>query len=295
MTFNFQTLRWLILLIVLAASVGSVKAAQQTFKDDAGRVIYTIDDDGTVSMYEKSPGDQTISVKQGTRDEMLPQVTDVTPNKVTAGNFVILNVEGKNLVGAKVKFSLAGIEVNPYMAKPDSLALPIRVPASAPAVDVILEITTPIGGTQASFKVAGLEFGGTSSARSEKQVFTTSAPSSCPEGMVGVGYELGGFCIDIDRTVLGDFGKVERACGTAGRRLCQAAEWQQACEQSKAGKLLLKNIMGDWEWTGSWESTDSPVESTPIVSSILHGKPDCQAKQSVPSGRGESFPGRCCK
>jgi len=50
MQFNFHTVQALIVLVSLAASVNVVQAAQQTFRDEAGRVIYAIDDDGTVSM-----------------------------------------------------------------------------------------------------------------------------------------------------------------------------------------------------------------------------------------------------
>ena len=286
------------LLSVLVTGPALTQAqANEVFKDEAGRIIYEIDDSGMVTMYEKSPRDQTISVKEGTREEMQPKVTDLSPSQVAAGSFTILKLEGKNLGGAKVKFSLPGIEVGTYTAKPESLDLPIRVPAMAPAGEVIIEVSTPIGTTTSSVKVAGLEFGGGETARREREkpAFTTGAPAACPEGMVGVSFELGGFCIELDRTFSGDFRKAERACGVGGRRLCQQAEWQQACEQTKAGKVALKNMPGEWEWTGSWESYDSPVESMPTVQSVVLGKTDCQEKKVVPRLESGVFPGRCCK
>jgi hypothetical protein len=294
MRYDFQTAQGLILLVALTASVGPVQASQQTFKDEGGRVIYTIDEDGTVTMYEKSPGDQTISVSTGTREQMQPQVTEISPEKVTSGSFVILKITGKNLVGAKASFSTSGIEVNPYTSKPDSLALPIRVPAMIPAGEVVIELTTPIGTAKTSFKVADLQLGGFGSSRREQQAFTTAAPPRCPDGMLGVAYDLGGFCIDIDRTLMGDYKKAERACAIASRRLCQASEWQQACEQAISGKLALKNITGEWEWTGSWESIESPVE-TMMPKSVVVGKTDCQTRQAIDAGNAQSFPGRCCK
>ena len=294
-THYFQAVAGLILLVTLAAGLPSVQAAQQTLKDGAGRVIYTIDDDGTVTMYEKSTGDQTISMATGTREQMQPQVTEISPDKISSGSFTILKIRGRNLVGATVKFSVSGIEVNPYTAKPDSLDLPIQVSATVPGGDVVVELTTPIGSTKTSLKLSAMQFGGFGSSRQEKQTFTTSAPSSCPEGMVGVAYELGGFCIEVDRTITGDFRKAERECGTKGRRLCQAPEWQQACEQTKAGKLAVKNMSDEWEWSSSWESMDSPVNQSIPPQGIVVGKTGCAAKQAIPSGTADSWPGRCCK
>src|SRR2546422_352107 len=58
-------------------------AAVQRFTDEAGVVIYTIDDDGVVSMFESRPGtDITLSVTRGTREQMQPQITEITPQEV---------------------------------------------------------------------------------------------------------------------------------------------------------------------------------------------------------------------
>jgi hypothetical protein len=269
--------------------------AAENFKDEAGRIIYTIDQDGTVTMYEKSPGDQTISVSTGTREQIQPQITEISPEKVSSGSFTILKLTGKNLVGAKVKFSVPGIELNPYSAKPDSLELPIRVPATVSAGDVVVEVATPIGSTKTTFTVTELQIGGAGSARREKHTFTTAAPTSCPQGMVAVASELGGFCIEMDRSVSGDYRKAEKTCAANARRLCQAAEWQHACEQAKGGKLPLKNMVGEWEWTGSWESVDNPVGEAPVVQSIVLGKTDCQTRQTLSTGKADSLAGRCCR
>jgi hypothetical protein len=284
----------LILLVAVAAGEASVYGAQQAFRDEVGRVIYTLDDDGTVTMYEKGPGDQTISMSTGTREQMQPQVTGVSPDKVTSGTFIILKISGKNLVGAKAKFSVPDIDLNPYSAKPDSLELPIRIAATVPAGEVMVELTTPVGTARTSFKISDLQFGGFGSARPEKQTFTTSAPSSCPEGMIGVAYEQGGFCIEVDRSFTSDYRNAEKACGVKGRRLCQASEWQLACEQGMAGKLPVENMTGQGEWTGSWESTDSPVGDS-VLHSVVLGKDDCRTKLTISAGKPGSFAGRCCK
>src|SRR5438093_7962814 len=104
-------LNWLVFLLyvcafLLSAPNAVIAADKQVFKDEAGEVLYTIDESGIVSMFENSPGtDVTLSVTRGTSEQMQPQLTDVTPNAVAAGTYTVLKLEGKNLVGAKVKLS----------------------------------------------------------------------------------------------------------------------------------------------------------------------------------------------
>jgi len=294
-------------LVLLAPAFGgagnSAEAATQNFKDEAGRVIYTIDDDGTVSMFENSPTDLTISVTRGTREQMQPQVTEVLPDSVSAGAPTVLKLKGKNLVGATVKLSIPAIELGAYAAKPKALDLSVRVPPDVPAGEVTIEIATPIGSTKATFKIKDMQIGGggpAGSAGGGRATVPTAAPSTCPAGMVGVGAELGGFCIEVDQTFSGDYPVAEKTCAIAGRRLCQALEWQHACEQAKAGRVPLKNMIGDWEWTGSWDSYqfDPKMEAmdfTPDIRSILLGRENCEKKLISPRWRADAFAGRCCK
>src|SRR2546428_410005 len=179
------------------ALVSLADAAVQRFTDEAGVVLYTIDDDGIVSMFESRPGtDITLSVTRGTREQMQPQITEITPQ--------------------------------------------------------------------------------------------------------GVAAETGGFCIEIDRSYSGDVRKAERACAMAGKRLCQAIEWQNACEQAKSNGLGLKNMTGEWEWTGSYAKYDVQVQTgerdlSDELKSVLLGKNDCQTQYLYPSWRPGPYPGRCCK
>src|SRR5437870_12467620 len=84
-------------------------AAVQRFTDEAGVVIYTIDDDGVVSMFESRPGtDITLSVTRGTREQMQPQITELTPQEGTAGTSTPLTLQGKTLSGATTKCSVPG-------------------------------------------------------------------------------------------------------------------------------------------------------------------------------------------
>jgi hypothetical protein len=289
-------------LVLTGAAVTSLPAAaKESFKDEAGRVIYTIDDDGIVSMFENSPTDLTLSVTRGTREQMKPQVTEVTPETITAGTSTVLKLKGKNLIGATVKMGVAEIEVGAYEGKPRALDLPVSVPATVPSGEVTVEVTTPIGSTKASFTIKEFELGGSSSsprAAADRQKVATVAPSTCPDGMVGVAAERGGFCIEIDQTFSGDFRKAEKACAIGGKRLCQVPEWQRACEQAKVGKLSLKDMIGDWEWTGTLDRVESgggALGAIEDIRNVLFGRSDCQARHIIPSWKAEVYAGRCCK
>jgi hypothetical protein len=271
-------------------------AAKEMFNDEAGRLIYSIDDNGVVSMFESSPGiDFTLSVTRGTRAEMQPKVTEVSPGTISAGTSPLLKIKGKNLIGATVKWSSAGIEMGPHATKPTILEIPLRVAPNVQPGEVTFQVTTPIGSTKASLKITEMQIGGNTTLRRDgtaPKAIPTTAPTSCPEGMIGVTAESGGFCIEIDRSLSGDVKKAEKACAMAGKRLCQAHEWQHACEQVGSGGLPLKDIIGDWEWTGSYAKSS---ELTEELKSVLLGKSDCQTQYLYPSWRAGPYPGRCCK
>ena len=278
-------------------------SAKETFKDEAGRVIYSIDDEGTVSMFENSPTDLTVSVTRGTREQMQPQITEISPASVPAGAPAVLRLQGKNLIGATVKLSVQEIEVGAYSAKPKSLDLSIRVPPNVLPGEITIEVSTPIGSTKTAIKIKDLQIGGGGKAGRDGvgiAKVAPSAPASCPAGMIGITAERGGFCIEIARTFTGDFRAAEKACAVGGKRLCQAPEWQTACEQASAGKIQLKNITGDWEWTGSWDPYQfdpnmQAMDFTPEIRSILLGKSGCQEKKISPRWKRDEFAGRCCK
>jgi len=212
---------------LVGAGIGAPPAwAKESYKDEAGRILYTVDDDGIVSMFENSPTDLTISVTRGTREEMQPQVTEINPDAVAAGAVTVLRLKGKNLIGATAKLSVPGIEVGAYAGKPKSLDLPLRVPPDVPPGEVTIEVATPIGATRALFKIKELQIGGTGPTKREGGAvlkLETTAPTSCPPGMVGVGAERGGFCIELDETFSGDLRKAEKTCAIAGKRLCSAS------------------------------------------------------------------------
>jgi hypothetical protein len=293
--------------------VVSPAAAVQNFTDEAGQLLYTIDDSGIVSMFENSPGtDVTLSVTRGTREQMQPQVTEVTPETVPAGSFTVLKLRGKNLVGATVKLSVPSIDVKPYVGKPKELDVPLQVPLDLPPGEVTIEVTTPIGRTTARFKTTDVQLGGMLGPRPDVithpgmgygadegvRSIPTTAPSTCPQGMVGVAADGGGFCIEVDRTVNGVFRKAEQQCAMADRRLCRLPELRAACEQTVAGKLPLKNIVGAWEWTSTFEvevDYSTFTEGAGNLKYYLLGKSDCQSKRTAYEIDTRSYAGRCCK
>src|SRR6266511_915009 len=159
-------LNWLVFLLfvcslLISAPNAAIAADKQVFKDEAGEVLYTIDENGIVSMFENSPGtDITLSVTRGTREQMQPQITEVIPEAVPAGSFTVLKLRGKNLVGATVKLSVPSIEVKAYTGKPKELDVPLQVPLDLPPGEVTIEVATPIGRTTARFKTTEVQLGG---------------------------------------------------------------------------------------------------------------------------------------
>src|SRR2546427_4670413 len=109
-------LNWLVFLLLvcallMSASTVAIAADKQVFKDEAGEVLYTIDENGIVSMFENGPGtDITLSVTRGTHEQMQPQITEVTPNAVAAGTYTLLKLEGKKPGGAEGELRAPAIE-----------------------------------------------------------------------------------------------------------------------------------------------------------------------------------------
>jgi hypothetical protein len=116
--------------------------------------------------------------------------------------------------------------------------------------------------------------------------------------MVGVASEGGGFCIDLDRTFTGDYRKAEQSCALAGRRLCRLPELRAACELTMAGRLALRNMIGEWEWTGTYDivrdfSTFADSGGDPVY--FLLGKKDCTTQHVTRQFDTKGYAGRCCK
>src|SRR3989442_12865534 len=160
-------------------------------------------------MFENAPGtDVTLSVTRCNREQMKRQVTEVIPESVPAGSFTILKLRGRNLVGAKVKLSVPGVEVKAHVGKPKELDVSIEVPLEQPPGEVAIEVTTPIGRTTARFKTSEEQIGGSVprpdvithpgmgyGADEGARAVPTTAPSACPQGMGGLAAVQAGVCI----------------------------------------------------------------------------------------------------
>src|SRR5207253_10397244 len=80
---------------LISVPTEAIAAEKRVLKDEAGEVLYTIDENGIISMFENGPGtDITLSVTRGTREQMQPQITEVTANAAAAGTYTALTREG---------------------------------------------------------------------------------------------------------------------------------------------------------------------------------------------------------
>src|SRR5207247_9875712 len=102
------------------------------------------------------------------------------------------------------------IEVSAYVAKPKNLDLTLRIPATVPPGEVILQIATPIGRTTARLMISEMQIGrgAVHKGGPEKPIVSSAAPA-CPDGMMGGSAELGGFCSDLGRSFTGESGRAE--------------------------------------------------------------------------------------
>src|SRR2546428_10681067 len=178
--------------IVLVQAWGAVPSvpAFQRFTDEAGVVIYTIDDDGIVSMFKSRPGtDITLSVTRGPREKMQPRIPEVPPDTIPAGTSTVLKLRGENLVGATVKFNVPGIDVKPYAGKAKSVEIPLTISGSVPPGEIVMEVMTPIGSTTAKFKVTEFQIGGGAPppTASGPKAFSATAPANLYDEVGGGG------------------------------------------------------------------------------------------------------------
>src|SRR5207245_9889670 len=136
---------------------------------------------------------------RATEAKIKPQVTEVIREAVPSGAPTVLKIRGRKLVSAKVKLSVPADEVKAHVSKPKELDVPIQVPLEQPPGEVAIEVTTPIGRTTARFKTSEVQIGGSGprpdvithpgmgyGADEGARSVPTTAPSTCPEGMVGV-------------------------------------------------------------------------------------------------------------
>ncbi len=292
------------------ACLSGVSAAEkpEDFYDEAGQLLYSIDAQGMVSMFETSALDTTLSVTRGTRETMKPRITEVSPPAIQTGKTMVVYFKGANLVGAKFSTKQSGIKFGGTAPKASSVGVPIEVDQNVPLGSVTIELATPIGKTTANLSVIEPQIDFAALARKREPVYKEPAPGkpeSCPEGMVPIGSSivgLGGFCIEINETRRGDWVEVEKMCSNNFKRLCWAEEWEMACKEQQKNGLGLRNLLGEWEWTRNSETVPSgPLGSAGLDTenqdwkAVVRGKKDCASRDVKDPWLTGTRPGRCCK
>jgi hypothetical protein len=280
----------------------------EDFYDEVGRLLYSIDAQGTVSMFETDALDNTLSVTRGTRETMKPRITDSAPTAIQAGKMTVVFLKGANLVGAKFSTKQAGIRIGGTAPKAVSAGVPIDVDQNVPLGPITIELATPIGTTVMTLTVIEPKIDLPSLSRKREPVYkepSPEKPASCPEGMISIGSSivgLGGFCIEINETRRGDWVEVEKMCSNKFKRLCWAEEWELACKENQKSGLGLQNLLGEWEWTRSSEyAAAGELGSGGVVTenedwlAMVRGKKDCASKDRRDPWLGGTRPGRCCK
>jgi hypothetical protein len=279
----------------------------QDFYDEAGRLLYSIDAQGAVSMFETDALDNTLSVTRGTRETMKPRITDAAPTAIQAGKTTIVHFRGANLVGAKFSSKHTGIKFGGVAPRAASVGVPIEVDQNIPLGPVTIELATPIGTTVATLSIIEPKIDLPSLSEKREPVYkepSLGKPESCPEGMIPIGSSivgLGGFCIEINETRRGDWVEVEKMCSYNFKRLCWAEEWELACKEQQKNGLGLRNLLGEWEWTRSSETVPAGGLGGEVMTenqdwmAIVRGQKDCASKAVKSPWLSGTRPGRCCK
>jgi hypothetical protein len=287
--------------------LSTVSAAQgpQEYYDDVGRLLYSIDAEGTVAMFETDALDNTVSVTRGTREGMNPRITEIIPQSVETGKVTVVTFKGANLIGAKFSSAAPGVRIGGAAPRARSVGVPIEVESSVPLGPLIIELATPIGKASATLNVIEPQIDLAAAARKKEPEYRelpAGKPESCPEGMIPIPGATGGFCVDLGETQAGDWVTVEKFCATNFKRLCWSEEWEQACKENQRHSLGLQNMLGEWEWTRSSEyAAAGELGSGGLVTenedwlAVVRGKKDCATKDRRDPWIGGNRPGRCCK
>ena len=301
----FKALYWVIMIGLLWLSRASAAVEPKEYYDDVGRLLYSIDTEGTVAMFETDALDNTVSVTRGNPETMKPRVTEVVPPSIETGKTTVLVLKGSNLIGAKLSTATPGVRFGVTAPRAKSVGVPVDVEIGVPLGPIVVEVATPIGKTTATLTVTEptVDLAAvTQKKEPEYRELPAGKPESCPGEMVPIASANGGFCVDIQETAVGDWVAVEKICANNFKRLCWAEEWEQACKQDQRNSLGLQALLGDWEWTRSSEyAAAGELASGGLVTenedwlAVVRGKKDCATKDRRDPWVGGNRSGRCCK
>ena len=301
----FTVMYWAIFVgLVWLASV-SAAVDPKEYYDDVGRLLYSIEPEGTVAMFETDALDNTVSVTRGSHETMRPLVTEVLPSSVETGKTTVVVFKGSNLIGAKLSTATPGVRLGGTAPRAKSVGVPVDVEVGVPLGPLVIEVATPIGTTTATLTVTEPTVDLAAATQKKEPGYRelpAGKPESCPEGMIAIAGASGGFCVDLQETPVGDWVAVEKACANNFKRLCWSEEWEQACKQDQRDSLGLQALLGEWEWTRSSEyaaagesASGGLVTENEDWLAVVRGKKDCATKDRRDPWVGGNRSGRCCK
>ncbi len=292
---SFKPLYLGILLGLVWLSSASAALEPKDYYDDVGRLLYSIDAEGTVAMFETDALDNTVSVTRGDQETMKPRVTEVVPPSIETGKTTVVVFKGSNLIGAKLSAGTPGLRFGGTAPRAKSVGVPVDVEIGVPLGPVVVELATPIGKTTATLTVTEPTVdlaAATQKKEPEHRELPAGKPESCPAEMIPIAGASGGFCVDIQETQVGDWVVVEKFCANNFKRLCWSEEWEQACKQDQRHSLGLQALLGEWEWTRSSEyAAAGELASGGLVTenedwlAVVRGKKDC-ANEGPPGSMG---------
>jgi hypothetical protein len=287
------------------APAASAADKPQDFYDEVGRLLYSIDAQGVVSMFETDALDNTLSVTRGTRESLQPRITEISHPSIETGKVTVVTLKGRNLVGAKFSSKTPGIKFGGSAPRAASVGVPIEVDGSVNLGPVTIEVVTPIGSTKVTLTVIEPQIDLAALARKKEPEYrepSAGKPEACPEGMIPIGSKTGGFCVDLNETQSGDWVEVEKMCSYKFKRLCWAEEWEQACKENEKSGLGLQNLLGEWEWTRNSEyaaagerGSGGVVTENEDWLAVVRGKQNCTSKDRKDPWLSGTLPGRCCR
>jgi hypothetical protein len=303
--FYFRFCAQLMLLGLVSVAGPSSAVAAQDFYDEVGRLLYSIDPEGNVAMFETDALDNTLSVTRGTRESMRPTISEVNPPTIQSGKTTVVIFKGANLVGTKFSTKTAGVRFGGAAPRAKSVGVPIELESSVDLGPLTVELSTPIGTTEVVLTVTEpkVEFATTTEKPEAKpRELPAGKPESCPAEMVAIAGPNGGFCIDLAETRSDDWVEVEKVCSYNFKRLCWSDEWERACTENQRTPLGVQNMTGEWEWTRTSEyAAAGALGSGGVVTenedwlAVVRGKKECGSKDRRDPWTGGKRPGRCCK
>lgn len=149
---------FVLILLVLAQprAMGQESVDFEYLYDDNNQLVRVIDSLGNVVTYNYDAGGNLVSVSQTTVDQLgPPEIANVTPGSVNAGETLPVFIEGSNFFLGQLTVGDPRIELlSGYLNDTQALAL-LAVPLDAPVGPLTLTVTTALGSDSTTVNVIG--------------------------------------------------------------------------------------------------------------------------------------------